>query len=130
MTGFQANGFEGLRTLVVEDNAMLSMMLQGMLRDMGCEIVGSAASVDEALELGRTLALDFAILDLNIDGEASYPVADVLEARGIPCLFATGYALSSLPERFTPHAAIAKPFMVEELRGALRRLLAGRRGGT
>lgn len=115
--------FDGLRTLVVEDNALLAMMLEDMLLGMGCSLAGSAANTAEAVRLARELDLDFAVLDLNIDGELSYPVADVLRQRGIPHLFATGYSASSLPARFSETPMLAKPYMAEELQQAMAGLL-------
>lgn len=116
--------FDGLRTLVVEDNALLSMMLQDMLRDIGCTITGAASDMAQAMAMAQGLELDFAILDLNIEGDVSYAIADVLAARGVPCLFATGYAPTSLPGRFQSAAIIAKPFLAEELSLVMSQVLA------
>jgi CheY-like chemotaxis protein len=109
----------GKRALVVEDNALVSIMMQDMLEELGCAISGIAGALDEAIGMAADLDCDFAILDLNIDGEVSYPVADALAARGIPFIFATGYSSSKLPDRFASACRIGKPFVMAELERAM-----------
>jgi CheY-like chemotaxis protein len=88
------------RVLIVEDEAAISVLMEDMLLDLGVEIVGPASRLDPALQLACEAGLEAAILDINIGGVQSYPVADVLRSRGIPVIFATGYGASVLPERF------------------------------
>src|SRR5215210_847932 len=88
------------RVLVVEDEAMIAMLVEDMVVDFGSEVVGPASRMDEALGLARQAELDAAILDINVGGDVIFPVADVLQARGIPLIFATGYGSKSLPQRF------------------------------
>jgi DNA-binding NarL/FixJ family response regulator len=82
---------KGLRVLVVEDEALIRLELEDMLADLGCEIAGSAGNLDAALTLADQVTCDLAILDINLANRPVKPVADRLEARGIPFLFTTGY---------------------------------------
>src|SRR3712207_228126 len=97
------------RVLIVEDEAAISILMEDMLVDLGIEIVGPASRLVPALQLAREVELDAAILDINIGGVQSYPVADVLLSRGIPVIFATGYGSSVLPERFKSCQILQKP---------------------
>src|SRR3954465_926104 len=72
----------GLRVLVVEDEMMVSMLIEDMLLDLGCTVVGPASRLDEALVLAKDSELDCAVLDVNLGGQPIFPVADVLRARG------------------------------------------------
>lgn len=122
------DGLNGLRLLLVEDEAMVAMMLEDMLGDFGCEIVGPAASVAAALELAGREGLDGAILDVNVGGEPIYPVAEVLVARGVPFVFTTGYGAADIDRRFADALAVQKPFSTGALRDALAATMAGRKG--
>jgi DNA-binding NtrC family response regulator len=98
------------RVLVVEDEAAISILMEDMLADLGIEIVGPASRLNPALQLARGADLDAAIVDINIAGVQSYPVADVLRSRGVPVIFATGYGSSVLPDRFKSCQILQKPF--------------------
>ncbi|MDO9706717.1 PAS domain S-box protein [Paracraurococcus lichenis] len=115
------------RVLVVEDEALLAMELDGLLRALGCEVVGPARSLEEALGLAvGTEVLDAAVLDVNLGrGERSFPVVDVLTTRGIPYLFATGYASAgSLEGRDSAAVAVLrKPYARETLAQAVEAAL-------
>jgi DNA-binding response OmpR family regulator len=105
------------RVLVVEDEALVAMLLEDALLDAGYAVMGPAATVDEALALldcGE--APDAAVLDLNLADELVTPVADALAARGVPFVFATGYDRRTvLPPRFETVPTLAKPFSPSEL---------------
>ncbi|NBU28501.1 MAG: response regulator, partial [Caulobacteraceae bacterium] len=81
----------GLRVLVVEDELLVSMLVEDMLSDFGCKVVGPASDIDQALQLARDAGIDVAILDVNVSGRQSFPVADILKGRGLPFAFASGY---------------------------------------
>src|SRR5215203_4528922 len=110
--------------LVVEDEAVIAMLVEDMVLNFGSEVVGPAAKMDEALRLASHAALDAAILDVNVGGAVVFPVADVLRSRGVPIIFATGYGTSVLPARFENDPKLPKPFSYEELAKALRTVLA------
>jgi DNA-binding NtrC family response regulator len=112
------------RVLIVEDEAAISILMEDMLVDLGIEIVGPASRLAPALQLAREVELDAAILDINIGGVQSYPVADVLLSRGIPVIFATGYGSSVLPERFKSCQILQKPFDQHRFSEALHTALA------
>ncbi len=98
------------RVLFVEDEVMVSMLIEDMLLDLGIEVVGPVAKMEEAQALAREAEIEAAILDINVGGQFTYPVADILHARGVPVIFATGYGSSALPERFRSTPTLHKPF--------------------
>lgn len=102
--------FRGRRVLVVEDEYLLAEDLRERLESQGAEVMGPVASVADALELLRDgPAPEAAILDINLQGEMVYPVADELRARGIPFLFATGYDPWAIPEAYQDVLRAEKP---------------------
>ena len=103
---------------------MIAMLVEDMVLDFGSEIVGPASKIDEALNLARNSEIDAAILDINVEGFESYPVADVLRERGVPFIFATGYGSKALPTRFLGSPTLPKPFSYPSLAEALRSALA------
>ncbi len=113
------------RVLIVEDEAAISILMEDMLIDFGTEIVGPAARMADAIRLAREADVDLGVLDINLAGEATYPVADVLRARGIPFVFATGYNLSALPESFRGSPTLQKPFTFSTFEETLKAALAG-----
>jgi CheY-like chemotaxis protein len=115
---------EGKRILVVEDEAMVAMLIEDMLAGLGCEVVGPAMRLDHALRLAETGAIDAAVLDINLGGERSDPVADILERRRVPILFVTGYGRSGRAGR--NDRVLQKPYREAELADALRAALAVR----
>lgn len=112
------------RVLVVEDEAMISMLLEDMILDLGAETVGPAGRLDQALLLALQADFDVGLLDINVDGRVVYPVADVLSHREIPFIFATGYDARDLPQRFAGCPTLTKPFSYEALAGMLREVLS------
>jgi CheY-like chemotaxis protein len=113
------------RVLVVEDEAMIAMLVEDMVLDFGSEVVGPVATMDDAIGLARSAELDAAILDINVGGSVIFPVADILTERGIPLIFATGYGSKGLPPRFQNSPTLPKPFSYQSLEEALRSALAG-----
>jgi CheY-like chemotaxis protein len=107
------------RILVVEDEAMISLLIEDMLEELGYDIVGPASRLDHALNHALQADIDVGLLDINVKGQVVFPVADVLEFRGIPFIFATGYGDSALPERFRGRPTLSKPFALEALGKAL-----------
>jgi CheY-like chemotaxis protein len=111
---------KGLRVLVVEDEALVSLMLEDYLVELGCEVVATASRLEEALEKVASLSvLDLAVLDVNLAGQMSYPVAELLRSRGFPFLFATGYGTDGLPAGMQNVPVLSKPFGLERFAAAL-----------
>ena len=114
---------QGCGVLIVEDEAMVAMLLEELVLELGCHVVEVAARVDTALASIAERCFDIAILDVNLEGEPSYPVADELELRGIPFLFATGYGAQAIPEKYQCHTILQKPFRKREFEQALLKAL-------
>jgi CheY-like chemotaxis protein len=105
----------GLRVLLVEDENLVAVLLEDMLAELGHSVVGPVARLKTALEMAQHEAIDFAILDVNINGEQAYPVAEALAARGIPFVFSTGYGERGLPPQYRGHPTLPKPFQQHDL---------------
>jgi two-component SAPR family response regulator len=105
---------KGKRILVVEDEALIAVMVEDMLVEMGGEVVGPAATIDDALALAQREILDVAVLDVNVRGRRIDPVAEALMARGVPVLFATGYGEVRLASG-APVTVIDKPYTQDKL---------------
>jgi CheY-like chemotaxis protein len=103
------------RILVVEDEMLIGMLLEDMLVDMGHVVVAVVPRVNEALAAVEREAFDIAILDVHLNGQAVYPVAESLISRGIPFVFATGYGERGLPEQYRGRPILQKPFSKEDL---------------
>jgi len=112
-------GLMGRRILVIEDESMVSMLIEDALVDMGCVVVALASRFDDGLAKAQTLAFDAAILDVNLAGERSFGIADALRLRKLPFVFATGYGRSSIPEPLRSAPILQKPFSPVELERAL-----------
>lgn len=106
--------FSGLRVLIVEDEMMLALTLEDMLKLMDCEVI-KAARLAPALKLAETESIGMALLDVNLAGERSYPVADTLKGRNIPFAFMTGYHVDDLREEWQDRPVLQKPFLMAEL---------------
>jgi CheY-like chemotaxis protein len=107
------------RILVVEDEAMVSMLLEDMVLDCGGEIVGPVARFNDALELAHKAEFGVAVLDLNLNGTLSYPIAEVIRERGIPVIFATGYGADGVLDRFSDRPTLQKPFSQQDFAEAV-----------
>ena len=113
------------RLLVVEDEYLIRMLLEDMLAELGYDVAAAVGTMAEASELAAHGDFNAAILDVNLDGEKIYPVADILAARGLPYVFVTGYGERSLPEPYCDRPALQKPFKGDQLKAVLAGLLAG-----
>ena len=109
----------GLRILVVEDEAAISLLLEDMLLDFGCEVIGPAARLSAALEAVSREQVDLAILDVNVAGEPIYPVAEALALRSIPFVFSTGYGSAGIRDAFRDRPVLQKPFAQNDLKQKL-----------
>ena len=128
MTGFgvqlmsETRSFTGLRVLVVEDEMMVSMLIEDMLTDLGCTVVGPASRLDEAMELAKENGLDCAVLDVNLGGQPIFPLADLLRETGRPFAFATGYGDAGLRDVDRGSPVLQKPFREGDLARVLGEL--------
>jgi len=121
------NGSSPKRVLIVEDDVMIRMLIEDMLCDLGFAVAAEASKVHEALAAVDSTAFDVAILDVNLSGETTGPVAEALAARGTPFVFATGYGEHGLPDQFRDRPLLKKPFQIESLKRMLETALADAR---
>ena len=103
------------KIFIVEDEWILAMALQDMLTQLGHQVVAVASKLQDGLVMAEQGDFDFAILDVSLHGEMSHPIADVLEARGLPYAFATGYSRAAKGARNHP-LMLEKPYGIEDLR--------------
>ena len=109
----------GLCVLVVEDEAVVSLLIESMLEDLGCREILYASGVQEALEILSKRTPDAAVLDVNLAGEPAYPIARRLASSAVPFIFATGYGIGGVHEDWTGRPVIQKPFQSDMLASAL-----------
>ena len=110
--------------MVVEDEMLVSLLIEDMLADARSIIVGPFDRVAQALAAARTENIDLAVLDVNVDGVKVYPVAEVLAARSIPFVFLSGYGQQAIPADRPDWRVCSKPFRQEELVALLARALS------
>ncbi len=113
----------GLRILVVEDVGVIAMEVKRMLEGLHCAVVGPEPTLARGLRAATGEALDGALLDVNLAGHLSYPIAEELGRRGIPFIFVSGYGADNLDERFRDHPMLEKPFTQEQVASAVERFL-------
>jgi CheY-like chemotaxis protein len=113
-----------LRVLVVEDEFMIAMAVEAVVSDAGGVVVEMAATLEQAVAFAETAEFDAALLDINLNGENSFPVADILGRRGIPFAFVTGYNRRMVPETFAAAPILTKPYARSDLMRILGSLSA------
>lgn len=113
-----------MRVLVVEDEALIAIEIDGILAAAGFAVVGPVATVKDALPLLASDAIDGAVLDVNLGRETSEPIAQELTQRGVPFLAVSGYATDQRPTVFQGAPFLAKPFRASDLIAAVRRLFS------
>jgi DNA-binding response OmpR family regulator len=109
----------GLKILVAEDETLLFFLAEAILIDLGCTEVRHAYRVQGALDLLARERVDFAVLDVNLAGERSYPIAEELTALKVPFIFTTGYGREGMPLHWADRAVVQKPFTTLELGNAI-----------
>ncbi|MFG1294306.1 response regulator [Xanthobacter variabilis] len=103
--------FAGLRILVVEDEFLVALGLEGELRALGCDVVGPVANLSVALDVARNEGLDAALLDVSLGRDCVFPAAAILAARGVPFVFCSAFTSPEpVPRRFADRPRVAKPF--------------------
>ena len=101
---------DALRFLIVDDEIIVALDLEYMLNDLGHSVVGTANRVERGMEMARTSTIDMAILDINLRGVLSFPIAEILRGRGVPVIFVSGYGQRGLIDAFRNAHFLTKPF--------------------
>lgn len=112
------------RILIVEDEIIVALFLEDLLRELGHEIAGVVSYLDDAM--AHAPDYDAAVLDVHLNGRPVFDFADMLAGRGTPFVFATGYGARGIPDRFATRPVVQKPFLAEELKWALSQAMEGR----
>ena len=108
-----------LSVLLVEDEAIIRMMIAGMIEELGHDVVAEAGNITEALKLAKTADFGVAILDINVGGQRIEPVAEIIHGRLLPFVFASGYGAAGPPEQFRDRTVLQKPFLIKQLADAI-----------
>lgn len=115
---------QGKRILVVEDEMLVALLIEDILTDLGCIVLGPFNTLAKALRAALMEGFDLALLDVNVAGEKVYPVADALAARHIPFLFLSSYGETAIPTGHADCKVCSKPFKGNELTDMLLSLVA------
>ena len=115
----------GGSVFLVEDEVMIRMMVADMLAELGYSIAAEAGEINEAIKLAQSAEFDLAILDVNVNGKVISPVAELINARNRPFIFATGYGSSGLPPEYRDRPALQKPFQLETLAQVIASVMKG-----
>lgn len=116
------------RVLLVEDDALIRMLVRDMLEELGFVVTSEAGTLEDAIASSREAGFDFAILDVDLHGKTTVPVADILAARGLPFLFASGHGRHGVPDAHRGAPLLQKPFHSDALGRAIA-AAAAMRGG-
>ena len=109
------DSLSGLRVLLVEDEVLVAMYVEDLLEEAGCRVVGPVPRLEQALSTVAETPLDLAILDVNLNGDHVWPVADALRARGVPHVFLTGYTGDTVPGEHADTRRLTKPIKAADL---------------
>lgn len=109
----------GTRVLLVEDEALVAMLLEDVLEELGCKVVGPVSRIDAAKSAIQAGRFDCALLDINLRGEPVYPLVELLDQRSVPFGFVTGYGAAGVDKKFRQRPVLQKPFTVKELEAVL-----------
>jgi CheY-like chemotaxis protein len=109
--------------LVLDDNALISVLLEDWLMELGCEVAGPVPTVADALRLIEETGIDAAFLDLSVSDGDCMPVAAALDKRRVPFTFATGGGIDGAESRFPNAGVMIKPYDFEDVKNALDRML-------
>ena len=111
-----AKSLDGLRILVVEHNFLAAEMVRDALQHSGCTVVGPVGRVADGLHLAEQEKLDGAVLDINLNGDRCFPIAQTLRERGVPFVFLTGYDSSTvIPAELRATPRLGKPVLEQQL---------------
>jgi CheY-like chemotaxis protein len=104
---------QGASVFLVEDEALIRMMIVEMLEELGHRVVAEAGSIQTAEPLARTSIFDLAVFDINVAGCNIRPIAEIVAARGLPFIFVSGYLPAGRPALFANKPVLHKPFLIE-----------------
>ena len=116
------SALNGRRVLLVEDSPVVGPFTADLLDELGCDVIGPAPNVAIARELIEAGDFDAAIMDVHIRGERIFNLCEMLEAKGLPFVFTSGYAGWQLPEKWQERPRLQKPYTAEQVEEALSRL--------
>jgi DNA-binding LytR/AlgR family response regulator len=126
MTATNTLPLDGLRVFIVEDESLLALLLEDMLADLGCTIVGTASTVAAAVDAIPKVNAGAAVLDIKLGDQKSFAVAEVLAAHGVPFVFATGYDDGHIEDPWRDRPVLQKPFAQSQLADMLRRVVGSK----
>jgi CheY-like chemotaxis protein len=107
------------RAFLVEDEGVVALLIESMLHDLGYDVLGPVPRLAKALDIARAETFDIGVLDVNLNGTPSFPVADLLLEKGIPFVFATGYGAPGIPSYLSTSTVLQKPFKIDQLANAI-----------
>ena len=110
--------------LLVEDEALIRMMLADMVEELGHRVVAEAGNIRDGVALAGMAVFDFAILDINIGGYSISPVAEIIAERGLPFFFVSGYGAAGRPEAYSYRPVLQKPLLMAKLGEAINSILS------
>lgn len=114
---------ESVRVLLVEDEAIIAMTAEDMLEELGCTVAATASNLADALDAAEAAGFDVALLDINLNGQQSLPVAARLKETGTPFVFTTGYGAAGCGADYADVPLVTKPYQIGDLEGAIREAL-------
>jgi CheY-like chemotaxis protein len=112
-----------ISVLLVEDETLVRMMMAGMIEELGHNVVAEAGNIADALKFAKTAEFGIAVLDINVGGDRIEPVAEIIDGRHLPFIFASGYGAAGLPEKFRDRPVLQKPFLIKRLGEAIEAAL-------
>ncbi len=112
-----------IRALIVEDEPLVAELLEEMLSEAGYEIAACVGALDKALAFLEKDSCDFAVLDINLRGKTTEPVAAMLRGKGVPFLFVSGYGNADASGRYLDAPLLSKPFRDDQLIRAIQAVL-------
>jgi CheY-like chemotaxis protein len=119
-----------LSVFLVEDEALIRMMIVEMLEELGHRVVAEAGSVQMAEPLARTSTFDLAVFDINIAGFNISPIAEIVAARGLPFVFVSGYGPAGRPVLFNDKPVLHKPFLIEHFADMINTAATNQKGSS
>lgn len=116
---------ENLRILLIEDEVVIAMTAEDMLEEMGCHVAAQASSFNDAMAQAIAGDFDLALLDINLNGTMSLPIAHKLREAGKPFVFTTGYGNVGIEDEFGDVTVVTKPYTIRSLSSAIKAAAGG-----